>query len=52
MVGHKIKRYTSTLSLPDRENRARKDVETVGAEIELINSVLVRIKYLGPECCN
>ena len=42
------KRYISTSSLPDRENRK---VEIVGAQIELINSVLVRIKCLDPSRC-
>ena len=42
------RRYISTSSLPDRENGK---VEIVGAQIELKNSVLVRIKCLDPSRC-
>ena len=40
-----IKRYTS-LNLPFNRSQKSKDVEIIGVEIELINSVLLHIKGL------
>ena len=48
MVGHK----TIHINLLFTRSRKPKDVEIVGAEIELIKCVLVRIKCLDPKFCN
>ena len=45
--------WTIHINLPFSRSRKPQDAEIVGAEIELINSVLVRNKScLRPECCN